>query len=146
MRHVGFLGMLLWLGVLLGARPVAQAGEPGVGARAFVEVETARSTAFVGEVVRVQVRIGFDAVWFAEHAVPLFRREMDVPLSLHLPWLEALPGAVLFPDAVLLPDAVLVPDAVPTDAKPILLRGRRFALGDEIVRGRLKDRSGFDLL
>lgn len=53
--------------------------ESGDGA-AFVEHRVERATAFVGEIVRVELRFGLDADVLRDDLVPLFRRALDVPV------------------------------------------------------------------
>lgn len=57
-------------------------------ARVFVEVLAAPQT-YVSQPTEVLVRIGYDADWFAQHAVPLIRQQVDVPCHLDVPWLGA---------------------------------------------------------
>ena len=57
-------------------------------ARVFVEVLAAPQT-YVSPPTEVLVRIGYDADWFAQHAVPLIRQQVDVPCHLDVPWLGA---------------------------------------------------------
>lgn len=83
---------------LLGASAIAQETDTSADGRAFVEADLPRETCFVDETVRVRVRIGFDAAWFRSHAIPMFRREMDVPAQLEAPWLRTIPGAVVSRD------------------------------------------------
>jgi len=59
---------------------------------AFVEVVAARATYYVQEPVRVVLRIGFDAGFLRQNGIPLFHQRLDVPLQLHAPWLQDLPG------------------------------------------------------
>ncbi len=88
----------LVLAALICASAAAQEREVPAAERAFVEVETPRDTCFVGEAVRVRVRIGFDAAWLSSNAIPMFRREMDVPARIGAPWLHALEGAEVVRD------------------------------------------------
>lgn len=62
---------------------------------AFVEIVVPRPTCFVGERVDVGVRIAYDAAFFKSNGIPLFRREVDVPLRLRATWLRELAGATL---------------------------------------------------
>jgi hypothetical protein len=80
---------------------------------AFVEITAARGSCFEREAIRVKLRFGFDRDFFAAHAVPLFLREMDVPVQVGAP--REVKG--------------LVPLADPPDDRP----RRTFALGEEVV-------------
>ncbi len=61
--------------------------ESGI-APVFVEVESAHPTAFVGELLSIEVRFGLDAEFLAESVIPLFRRHLDVPVQLEVDWLD----------------------------------------------------------
>lgn len=61
---------------------------------AFVEFVTPRQRYYVHEPVRLRVRIGFDASFFAANAIQLFRQPLDVPVHLQARWLRDLSGAV----------------------------------------------------
>jgi hypothetical protein len=67
--------------------------------RAFLEVAVPREIVYVGEVVPVTLRIGFDAAWFQSHAVRLFRRPTDLAAQVVAPWFPALPGTLPFDPA-----------------------------------------------
>jgi len=54
----------------------------------FVEVESARTTAFVGELLAIEVRFGLDAEFLLESVIPLFRRQLDVPVQIAADWLD----------------------------------------------------------
>ncbi len=56
---------------------------------AFVEVLSARESAFVGELVTLEIRFGLDAQFLEREAVPLFRRHLDVPVQIEAPWIDA---------------------------------------------------------
>lgn len=62
---------------------------------AFLEMVTARDTYFVQEPIRLQLRVGFDARFFQDNVIQLFRRHLDVPVQLQASWLEDLPGTVI---------------------------------------------------
>jgi hypothetical protein len=62
--------------------------------RAFLETETPRTTYYVHEPLRLTLRIGFDRRFFETNVVQMFSRELDVPVQVHAPWLEALEGAI----------------------------------------------------
>lgn len=87
---------LLGLGLALaalGARP-ASADEPRAEARAWVAITTSRDTVYVGEPIALRLEFGLDEAWFEEHAVPLVRQPMDLPVLVLAPAMGALPGAV----------------------------------------------------
>jgi hypothetical protein len=60
--------------------------------RASVSMSAARTTVFVGELVRLDVRIEYDALFFRAQSVPLFSRKIDVPLRVDAPWLREIRG------------------------------------------------------
>ena len=104
------LGLLLLL--LVPAVP-AWADEPPPSARAFVETHVDVEQPFVGQVVTLRVRFGLETAWFDAHAVPLFRRAMDLPVQIAVPWAGDVPG---------------LREARPHQDPP---NGERFVLGDE---------------
>ncbi|MDJ0974968.1 MAG: BatD family protein [Planctomycetota bacterium] len=108
--------------------PLAAADEDGPVDRVEVAIETERETRFVGEVCVVSVRLGFDAQWFEEHAVPLFRQEVDLPLHLRVPWLDGAEGFEALP--------------APQDAAAAGRAGARIAVNDALLRlTRLPDKT-----
>ncbi len=86
--------LLLTAGLLADAR-AARAEEPSPKARAFLEVRAEPATAVVGQQVRVTLRIGYDADFFAKHAVTLFRQALDLQAHVTAPWLSSLEDAVV---------------------------------------------------
>lgn len=105
---------LLALLLALGARPASLQDSPGltglrpepaveltlgllddVSARglAFVELDSARDTYLVGEPFTLTLRFGLELEFERASAVQPFQRALDVPVQLHAPWLELLPGA-----------------------------------------------------
>lgn len=56
--------------------------------RAFVEVVAPRTRGYVGELLRLEVRFGFDAEFLENALIPLFRRQLDVPVQLEADWLD----------------------------------------------------------
>jgi len=75
---------------------VAAVAEPAVAedpVRAFVEVAGPASRCYVGEPLRLRLRVGVDRDWFRSHAVQLFRQPLDLPVAVSAPWLSALAGA-----------------------------------------------------
>ncbi|MFI5401979.1 MAG: BatD family protein [Planctomycetota bacterium] len=56
--------------------------------RAFVEVTAEKDAYYVGEVIRLKLRFGYDRDFFRTNAVPLFAREMEVPVQVQ----AQLPG------------------------------------------------------
>ena len=65
------------------ARPARADDGANVSAedRVRVECDVSRPEAYVGEPVRVQLRVLFDAAWFEAHAVRVFQRPLDVPVG-----------------------------------------------------------------
>ena len=51
---------------------------------AFVEAATRQTSCWVHQSITLTVRIGVDRAFFAAHAIPIFRRETDLPLLLDL--------------------------------------------------------------
>ena len=72
---------------------------------------------YVGQAFDVNLVVYFDRAFLDRSAVPLFRRDTDLPLHIRVPWLRALPGAQ--------PLARVGPD---------FGRGLSFALNDSIIR------------
>ena len=100
----------LILATAAAARPTC-ADEEAVEERAFVEVVTSREAAYVGQDLLLTLRFGYDTAWFSEHAVPLFRREMDVPVDVAAPWVAALDGGTPLAGAATPPASGLVSPA-----------------------------------
>jgi len=100
---------------------------------AFVELETARDSYFVGEPFVVRVRFGFERTFAEEHLAPIFRRALDVPAQIEASWLGELPGA----EAV----GAFVP-ASESEARSFASdAARSFALGDDVGTAALRDES-----
>jgi len=78
--------ILLWLA----AATPAHADET----RAFVELVTERDSFYVGEPVRLTLRVGYDAEYFKKFAVQLFQQRLDVPVQVEALGSMAIPGAV----------------------------------------------------
>lgn len=53
----------------------------------FVEVVPASATVFVEQPLRAILRVGYDAAFFAAHAVPLLNQPLDLPFAIRAPWL-----------------------------------------------------------
>jgi hypothetical protein len=71
----------------------------GAGERVILETEVSRDTCYVHERFRLKLRIAYDRGFFEKHAVQMFSRELDVPVQVRAPWLDALDGAILRRDA-----------------------------------------------
>ncbi len=112
--------------LLLIATPcVALAGDPASKLSARLQAEPARVVP--GQVFDVVLVIRYDHKHFAQHAAPLFRQEMDVPLEVTLPWLENPVGARKID--------------VPSKERETLLT-RSLVLNGTVVRGRLIRKTG----
>ena len=74
---------LVFVELELGSRD----GAAGSGA------STPEDTYFVHEPVALVVRVGFGEDAFRDSLLPLFRRPLDLPFQLAVPWLADLPGA-----------------------------------------------------
>ena len=59
--------------------PAAASQEPA--SRAFVEVTASTSEPFVGEALELRLRFGFESDVLANHLVPLFARELELPVQ-----------------------------------------------------------------
>jgi hypothetical protein len=94
----------------------ARSEDPAAGL-AFVELARPRDTYLVHEPFTLRLRIGFERGFLASGLVPLFKRELELPVQVHAPWLAALAGA-----------RALTASAV--------VDGPRLALGEEVVRTR----------
>ena len=77
--------------------PIAWAQEetsgPPARERAFLEVVVPGDTFFLHQIIGLRLRIGVDRDFFKDHAVQPFRRPLDVPVQLEVPWFRELPGA-----------------------------------------------------
>lgn len=102
-----------WLGCAVPA--VAQAPAPAPE-RAFVEVQAAATTVYLQQAFDLVVRIGIDAQWFGQAAVPLFQQRLDQPFQLSVPWLAGAEDRAVSP---------VVPAAGAA--------GQRIAVGDRVV-------------
>ena len=77
---------LVLLVALAAAAPAsAEDGDPLQAA--FVDVVAERDTWYVGEYVRLEIRVGYDAAYFDAHVLQPFQRELDVPVEIAVPWL-----------------------------------------------------------
>ncbi len=96
--------------------------------RAFVEMTVSRRTVYVQEPIVVTIRFGIDAAYFGEHAIQLFRRDLDAPVQILARWLDDLPGAIALP------------------SPPPGLGRVTFALNDgQAQAARAEDRGGFSV-
>ncbi len=75
----------------------ARADEPAPEQRVFVEVVADKDAWYVGEIITLRLRVGFEAAFFETNAIPLFRQTMDVPLQAHASWLASLEGTTALP-------------------------------------------------
>jgi hypothetical protein len=110
-----------WLVPFAAGLPVlgqdAATAEDAARARAFIEVETPRASAWLGETVRVRVRFGIEREFLENGVLQLFQRPLDVPVQVQASWLAGGSCAVL-----------LIAEDGPGSAA--------FALGDGIARAR----------
>ncbi|MCC6671831.1 MAG: BatD family protein [Planctomycetes bacterium] len=90
---------ILALAAIVGGVAAQGSQPPARAPRAFVTLAAARTRVFVHEPVTLVLRVGVDREFFARSAVPLFRRELDVPLQVVAPWLRGVPGLQALPDA-----------------------------------------------
>lgn len=124
MRRSAFL-------LVLASSAAARADDGDAAARAFVEVTSARPTCYVGERVRLRLRVGYDEAFFRDHGVALYRRTLDLPVHVRA-GLDALPSARVLPPSEAGPasDArrvtiALDDDVVAADRGPDVERGGR---------------------
>ncbi len=61
---------------------------------AFVELETQRETYFVHEKIRMRIRFGIDTELLKNNVIPMFRRNMDLPVQVC--WIDDTPGTAAF--------------------------------------------------
>ena len=87
---MSLLGSLLTLAALCSA---PQDGD-AAGDRGFVEMTVARSEVYVGERFVVVVRFGIDREFLRDKVVQPFRRKLEVPVHLAVPWFDDPKGAV----------------------------------------------------
>ncbi|MFT5052870.1 MAG: hypothetical protein ACI8QZ_004308, partial [Chlamydiales bacterium] len=64
--------------------------DPVATRHSFVELVTERETWYLGEPVPVRIRVGIEQE-FQSDLLPLFRRELSLPLQVLAPWLDTLP-------------------------------------------------------
>jgi hypothetical protein len=67
----------------------ALAQQPAGRAPLFVEVDGLPAEVFVQQSFELVVRIGVDAAWLQQHAVPLFQQKLDQQFHVVVPWLQA---------------------------------------------------------
>ena len=60
----------------------------------MVASKTPKSSYYVGEEVRIEVHFGFERSFLDSALVQLFHRELDLPVQIVAPWIDALPGAL----------------------------------------------------
>lgn len=80
------------------SRLVAVADELG-DAHAFVALTAEPPEVHVHEPFRLKLTIGFDRAFFEASVVQMFRRQLDVPVEIHAPALDAPSGAAVVPGA-----------------------------------------------
>jgi hypothetical protein len=92
----------------------------------FVEVLPLPSRVFAQQVVPVVVRVGFDATFVRDAAVPLSAQPLDQPFQLVVPWLAPEPSRVV----------AVVPPAADVRTQRLAVGDQMLALavGDEIER------------
>jgi hypothetical protein len=120
------LGLLAGAGLALPLQDVGAAGQ--AGEHAFLELSAARSSCYVHEVLRVELRFGFERDFLQTRLIQPFQRRLDVPAQLHAGWLEGLPCAEP------LPAAEAVDPGASFALEETVARARR--LGDEQRDGR----------
>jgi len=103
--------------------------ETGEG-RAFVEVVAPRARGYVGELLRLEVRFGFEAEFLEGALIPLFRRQLDLPVQLEAAWLDEGDA----PDLARAFGGPAPEDAVSVARNDRVARARR--LQDRVVGGR----------
>ncbi|MFM1871812.1 MAG: hypothetical protein RL398_1234, partial [Planctomycetota bacterium] len=54
----------------------------------FVEVSPATQRGVVEQALQGVLRVGYDAAWFAEHAVPVLAQPLDLPFAVRGDWLD----------------------------------------------------------
>lgn len=82
---------------LVGLGSALLSQQPSVNQRAAVATEVSQSSPFVGEQIRLKVRVEIDHEWFTANGVPLFRQQVGVPAQLLAPWLDEQEGLVWLP-------------------------------------------------
>ena len=87
----------------------------------FVEFRTERESYFVGEVIRVQLRLGVDTEFSERNMIPLFRQSLELSVQVEARGLDDLAGASSTDETW-----------TPSDTSAASMS---FAFGDEIVRG-----------
>lgn len=90
--------------------------ETGQG-RSFLEIQVPAEGAWVGQVLRAELRFGFETEFLRASLIPMFRRTLDVPVQIEAPWLDE--------------DAALQVAFAPSTAS-----GATVARNDRVVRAR----------
>jgi hypothetical protein len=104
--------------------------------RVFVETVVARPECYVGEPVRVVLRIGYDETFFERNAVQMFQREFDLPVQVDARWLRGRDPVAEGVSLVVNGEAGLAARGASRD-----MDGRRFAVV-EITRTLLPEQPG----
>lgn len=128
------LALLLWgplsaAGQSLPTAPLAP--EASEAPRALIELSAPRAEYFVGQPIHVEVVFGLEREFRERSAVQPFGAPLDLPVQVHLDWLDELPGAT----PVMLVASAASPDLDPSIALNGALRHAR-RLPDRIVAGR----------
>lgn len=111
------------MGALLAATSPAQVPPPAPAApqewtkRAFVEVVASKRAPFVGESFELRLHFGFDEELLASHLVPLFARELDLPVQVEWSGWPSIDGLTFHSE---------------TGPRGAAAGARRFALGDAV--------------
>jgi len=126
------------------AAPSSGGEEP---ARAFIEVRASAPRCYVGEPLRLLLRIGLDRDWFREHGVQLLRQRLDLPAAVSAPWLAALAGARALAPPTAIPGSqtlrlVVNDEAVAAAASPEVAVGGRIFTVVEVERSYLPQVAG----
>jgi len=101
--------------------------DPFAARHAFVELGLDRETWYLGETVPVQIRVGIEEE-FKASLLPLFRRELSLPVQVLAPWLADDSTAALQPDPARVEATIALNDGV-TGTHQVAGRsidGRRF--------------------
>src|SRR5262249_53100238 len=94
-----------------------------------VEVTASKTEPFVGESVDLRLRFGFDADLLANHLVPLFARELDLPVQVEWSGESGIEGLSFREEPIATPGRARARSVDVDDTKEV---SRTFALGDRV--------------
>lgn len=134
------LGRAFWLAAVVACSAAAAAGvaaeESAPASRVALAIEASAPRPYVGQFVDVRLVLSWDRAFFARRGASLFRRNLDVPVQVVVPWWDGAPGWNRVPIAV----ADVSSDDAPSERLLSLALGAKALegepLADEVRDGR----------